>query len=276
LDIADPGALRALLQRHGLWARKGLGQHFLISKKVVETIVEAASFCRSALEIGPGPGVLTGPLSERLERVVALEVDDRMPAVLAESAPAAEVRLENALEADLGAILRELPAPRAVVSNLPYYITAPLLTQIAGARRDFERAVLMMQREVAERIVAAPGDRNRGSLSIFLQSQFEIRKLIAVPPGAFLPPPKVESSVLLFEPTSDLEAEVAADEEEAFFKFVQGGFVQPRKTLVNNLLQSGHPRTWAEEQLSRAGLDVRTRPQALTLAHWGALFRGLR
>jgi 16S rRNA (adenine1518-N6/adenine1519-N6)-dimethyltransferase len=208
--------------------------------------------------------VLTSPLSLSLP-LIALEVDQAMIEALRESAPSADVRKVDALKADLSAVLSELPAPRAVVSNLPYYITGPLLTAIAGACDSFDMAVLMMQKEVAQRVVAPPGSRTRGSLSVFLQAQFKISKVLDVPPGAFYPPPKVESTVLEFVP-------LPSRPDDSLFKFVRVGFTQPRKTLANNLASGlGVPRETVVEWLKACGLDERIRAQELSLEHWASL-----
>jgi 16S rRNA (adenine1518-N6/adenine1519-N6)-dimethyltransferase len=265
LNLADPSTLKAFLQRRGLWARKGLGQHFLCSAKVVEGIVSRCMGCAGVLEIGPGPGVLTTTLSS-FSRVIALEVDQAMIEALGESAPLADVRKLDALKADLPAILTELPTPRAVVSNLPYYITGPLLTAIAGASPCFDKAVLMMQKEVAQRVAAPAGSSARGSLSVFLQSQFAISKVLDVPAGAFYPPPKVDSTVLEFVPFPSRPG-------EALFGFVRVGFAQPRKTLANNLSAGlGVPREDALLWLRSCGLDERIRAQELSLEDWKGLF----
>lgn len=185
-----------------------------------------------------------------------------MIGILTDTAPKARVIEEDALKADLGALLESLPEPRAVVSNLPYYITGPLLTRVAEARARFDRAVLMMQKEVADRVVAKPGDSARGSLSVFLQAQFEISKVASVPAGSFYPPPKVDSTVLLFVPT-------ASGDNQALFDMVRRGFTQPRKTLANNLAgHSGVRREAVAAILESIGLDARVRPHVLTLDQW--------
>jgi len=219
---------------------------------------------RGLLEIGPGPGVLTGPLSESVEHFIALEVDARMAGALSESAPRAEVRVADALKADLTSLLAALPSPRGIVSNLPYFITGPLVTKIAEAWRSWDRAVLMMQREVAARILAEPGNSDRGSLSVYLQSQFSISKVCEVPSSAFLPPPKIDSAVLEFTP-------LGVTIEPEFFAFVRAGFKQPRKTLANNLRAFGLAPDEILARLDGAGLDERVRPHMLTLEQWGTL-----
>lgn len=224
---------------------------------------------RGLLEIGPGPGVLTSPLSHAAERMVALELDERMVAALRDSAPAADVRQADALKADLTAILQELPEPRGIVSNLPYYITGPLLGRIADARAHFATAVLMMQKEVADRIRAKPGHRERGSLSVALQAAFEIRLVAQAPAGAFLPPPKVDSTVLEFVPRP---SGLPADREAQTLRLVRIGFGQPRKTLANNLMAGLHiDREAAEKAIDALSLEEKIRPQELTFEQWAAL-----
>ena len=265
MRLDQPDTLRAFLKRHGLRPDKGLGQHFLVHEATVDAIVAVASSCAGVLEIGPGPGVLTGPLSEAAERTIAIELDATMPLLLKESAPKARVVKEDALQADLGALLAELPAPRAVVSNLPYYITGPLLGRIADARAGFDVAVLMMQREVADRILAAPGRRERGALSVALQSQFAISRVVNVPAAAFLPPPKVDSAVLRLTPRFDGLSDEA-------IRLVRLGFAQPRKTLVNNLVAGLHvSRDETVERVEAAGLSETVRPAELTEGDWAKL-----
>lgn len=273
MNLADPGVLKQFLGRHGLSASKGLGQHFLVSPKVVSAIVSSLEGCRGLLEIGPGPGVLTSPLSEAADQMIALELDPRMVEALKESAPRAEVRQTDALQADLSVILRSLSEPRGVVSNLPYYITGPLLTKIAESRGHYVKAVLMMQREVAERVLAGPKTPERGSLSVYLQLQFDIRLLARAPAGAFLPPPKVDSAVLELTPKS---LPVAVEKAPALFRLIRLGFGQPRKTLVNNLVAGLHvDRTVATRAIQNAGLGEMARPQELENAAWVGLLEAV-
>lgn len=265
LDLTDPGTLKAFLARYGLSADKRLGQHFLCSSRVVDAIEKRLSSCKGVLEIGPGPGVITSRVDAFAEKAIAIELDRGMVAALAESAPHTDVRELDALKVDLTSILNELPEPRGLVSNLPYYITGPLLTRIAEARTGYERAILMMQKEVAERVMAGPKTSERGSLSVYLQSQFEIEKVVSAPAGAFLPPPKVDSTVLEFRP-------LPVERSPLFFKLVRSGFTQPRKTLTNNLVAGfALQREQALERIKAAGLGELARPQELTLAEWEAL-----
>lgn len=236
----------------------------------MDAIVTAVQDCPGRLEIGPGHGVLTSWLSLPPARCVAFEVDERMPAALAESSPAAEIRWESALEADLGAALASLPGPRAVVSNLPYYITGPLLERISQVRDQYEVAVLMMQREVAQRILAPAGHTDRGAASVVLQAEFSIRKVVDAPAGAFLPPPKVESTVLALTPRS-------ASIPEGFSEVVHRGFAQRRKTLANNLCAGyGRSRDEVLGWIAAEGLPPTARAQELTEAQWMGITRRVR
>lgn len=268
MNLADPGILKAFLARHGLNASKGLGQHFLCSANVVKSIVKSVGGCKGVLEIGPGPGVLTSPLAEVAE-VLALELDPTMVEALKESAPGARVLQEDALRANLREFLLSLPEPRAIVSNLPYYITGPLLQRIAEQRLLIDCAVLMMQKEVAMRIMAGPKTSARGSLSVYLQSQFDITIVAQVPAGAFMPPPKVQSTVLKFSPITPAVGPML---ENLYFKAIRVGFAHPRKTLANNLAVGFHqPRDLMLQAIDRSGLGEKARPQEMSLEEWASL-----
>lgn len=219
----------------------------------------------SVLEIGPGPGVLTQRLAKGISHVTALEIDPRYVRLLAETAPTATILPGDALQADLGEILRSMPAPRAIVSNLPYYITSPLLQRIADVRQDLDLAVLMMQKEVAARIAAQPGESERGSLSVYLQAHFEIQGVRDVPAGCFLPPPKVDSRVLSFVPTR-------TETSESVFRLVRLGFAQPRKTLANNLATGLRiERDRVIDVLEALGMQEKSRAQELSIDQWKAI-----
>ena len=253
-------ALVHFLGRHGLAADKKLGQHFLADPVIVAEMVGALNGIRSVLEVGPGPGILTGPLCDAVENVAFIEIDERMRAPLSQTAPPARAHFGDALQTDLGPILDSLEGPRAIVSNLPYYITAPLLERFTAQRERVSRMVLMMQREVGDRIVAPAGKGDRGSLSVSLQRLFTIERLVNVPAEAFAPPPKVQSIVLLLTPR-----EVATDPE--FEKFVRSAFVHPRKTLANNL-SAIHARDRLDSTMAQIGLSPTIRPHQLTEEQW--------
>lgn len=221
--------------------------------------------------MGPGPGVLTQALADEKRRVMAVELDPRMAGALSESAPLAEVLIADALKSDLNGLLDQLPEPRAIVSNMPYNITGPLLAKFAEVRDRIDRAVLMMQKEVGSRILAEPGNSDRGALSVCLQAQFAIQKVCQVPPGAFEPPPKVDSIVLRLNPQP---TPGSAQDEARLFGCVRAGFTQPRKTLLNNLGVT-YGKQEVERVLATLELDARIRPHMLALEQWRQIARAL-
>lgn len=248
--------------------RRKLGQHYLINGAVLGRI--AAAVCEPdeplVIEIGPGRGALTERLLARAQRVVAIEIDGWLVEDLGRRF-AGETRLEivhaDVLETDLARW-----GSAAFVGNLPYYITSPILERIVRARGTVRRAVLMVQKEVAERMTAGPGSRDYGYLTVALALFYEARLLSVVPPTAFHPPPKVDSAVVRLDPHGR-GAALGITDPAAFLAFVARSFHQKRKTLRNNL--SG---AWPKEKvdaLPEAGL----RAEQLTLESFATLYRRL-
>lgn len=209
------------------------------------------------LEIGPGPATLTKGLAE-FAHVVAVDVDPRVEPIVAEVAPNARFVCADVLSVDLESLVREMPAPCGVVSNMPYNITGPLLERVAGLAGQIDRAVLMMQAEVARKVLAGPGSSQRGALSVCMQWDFEIGVVAQVPPGAFYPPPKVLSTVLRLAPRT-------ARPNEAARAIVRKGFSHPRKTLVGNL---GWPREPLVALLAELGHAPTVRAHQLSGEDW--------
>jgi len=266
-DHQEGIGLRDLLAKHGVRPHKKFGQHFLVSKAVVGKIITRVGDCVGVLEIGPGPGVLTKPISENGTRIIAVELDRQILPVLQEFAPLAEIIQGDALKTDLAALMASLPEPRALVSNMPYNITGPLLEAFTNMRSLYVRAVLMMQREVAQKILATPGDSGRGALSVVMQAHFEIKRVCQAPPGAFMPPPKVESTVLEFVPR---RSELTDEQLETVLTIVRSGFTQPRKTILNNI--SGLlGREETEALLEARKMNPQLRPHQLTWEQWKSL-----
>ncbi len=261
-------ALAHFLGRHGLAAEKKLGQHFLADPAIVARMVAALDGIRSVLEVGPGPGILTGPMCDAVTNVAFIEIDERMRAPLSQTAPTARAHFGDALQTDLAPILDDLEAPRAIVSNLPYYITAPLLERFTAQRAKVDRMVLMMQKEVGDRIAAPAAKGERGSLSVSLQRLFTIERLVDVPPEAFAPPPKVRSVVLVLTPR-DVQA------DPSFEKLVRAAFTHPRKTLANNL-GAVYPREQVVGVAERVGLEPTIRPHQLDEEQWLKLQSALK
>ena len=228
VNLTDAGELTGFLRKHGLKADKSLGQHFLCAPDIVHAIVRAAGTYSGCLEVGPGLGVLTTFLAKKAEAMSAVEFDSRMVKPLADSAPSCKVIVGDALRVDLATILEELPEPRVLVSNMPYYITGPLLARFSDVRHLCGAMVLMMQKEVGEKIVAEPKNRDRGALSVNIQSMFKVEFVVKAGGECFMPPPKVDSVVLKLTPRDDVFP-------DGFAKIVKAGHMQPRKTLLNNL-----------------------------------------
>ena len=266
--------LRLHLNQFGVHADKSLGQHFLADEDVVHQIVKAALFAgpsltRSVLEIGPGPGILTRPLSSAAE-VCAVEIDSKVLRALASSARTANVICGDALQLDLRPILDQMQGPIALVSNIPYYITGPLLERFAGVRDFYQIAVLMIQKEVADRILAPARHADRGALSASLQLQFQIQRVVNVPGDAFIPPPKVSSTVIAMFPRA------RQPDEDDLLKLIHRGFAQRRKTLLNNLLVGQQEkRDELEAMLYQLGISEGARAQDLEEAEWILLHKTL-
>ncbi|MEL6445690.1 MAG: 16S rRNA (adenine(1518)-N(6)/adenine(1519)-N(6))-dimethyltransferase RsmA [Bacteroidota bacterium] len=217
--------------------KKSLGQHFLHDRHAIARIVAAldAEPDDPVVEIGPGTGALTKPLADRFARLVALEVDERAIEVLQAELPGLDVRHTDVLDADWAALAAELRAGEhglTVVGNLPYYITSPILFALLGARRHLRRAVVMMQKEVAERLVAEPGTKAYGILSVQLQLWARPSYLFTVKPGAFSPPPKVDSAVVALDFSDIEEPDV---DEDRLRNVVRTAFGQRRKMLRSSL-----------------------------------------
>lgn len=268
--LASPRAVRDLLERHGLAADKGFGQNFLVDAAVLSHIVAAADPQPDdvAFEVGPGLGVLTRELAARVRRVVAVELDRRFAPVLADTlADRANVDLHfvDALAFDM----RQLPDGTLMAANLPYNVATPLLVRALESRR-FRRIVALVQREVAERLVAAPGSGAYGALSVTVRHWAAAEIVRHVKPTAFLPPPKVTSSVVRLHPRAD--AVPAAD----LLDFVHTCFRHRRKTLRKNLDLAGVPRADAETALAAAGLDRQVRAEQLGIEDFRTLFRALQ
>jgi len=233
LDLSDRRALRALLDRHDVRAAKGIGQHFLVDRSALAAIVEAAELSADddVLEIGPGPGVLTAVLADRARSVTAIEIDERMIKVLHDTVGGREnVRIVrgDALEVDLYAAAPR--PPTRIVANLPYQITSPLLIRFLEDPRRAPLMVVLVQDEVATRIVAQPGDaKERGFLSVFVQCFAEPRIVRRVPAGSFQPPPKVDSAIVALRIRA--EPAFAPLDRAAFLALVSDAFRHRRKQL---------------------------------------------
>jgi 16S rRNA (adenine1518-N6/adenine1519-N6)-dimethyltransferase len=262
-----------LLKRYKGRAQRRYGQHFLASQGIVDKICDGADLNPESrvLEIGPGLGVLTETLLDRAGRVLALELDSSMIEVLTERFGKGTLELHHG-DASKIEDWSELVEGGGwvVVANLPYNIGTGILTSMLGHPESFSRLVLMRQKEVAERILAPAGDRKRGSLSVYCQTRARVSRVVKAPPGAFYPPPKVDSWVIRLDLLAAPEiAEVSPAHHE---RVVQAGFSAPRKTIRNGL--SKHfARAEVDAALASMELDSSLRPAALSGENWVDLAR---
>ena len=268
--IARPAVTKHILQSFGIRMSKRLGQNFLVDENIVAQIVRAAALepGERVLEIGPGIGTLTQALAETGADVVAVELDKKLPQVLAKTLAAYEnVRIVQGdiLKVDIGALIE---GPFKVVANLPYYITTPILMTLLERRLPATRLVTMVQKEVAERMTAAPGGKAYGALSVAVQYYTQPRVVASVPPRSFIPAPEVESTVVCCDVRE--KPPVEAD-ERLFFRVVKAAFAQRRKTLANTLKTTGIPAETLQAALERAGIDGRRRGETLSLAEFAAV-----
>ena len=272
-------SVRASLRGAGLAARHGLSQNFLTDEDVLEAIVELAapSSDRQILEIGPGLGVLTGALLDAGAPVTAIEIDTGLAALLgerfAERIEAGHLQLVegNALDMDL---TRAVEPPYDVVANLPYHITSPMLHALLGAPPRPERLVLMLQREVAERITAPAGGLSY--LAVFVQYHAAARLAFRVPASAFEPAPKVDSAVVVLEPHPPGHWAAPPASEDDLWRLVQAAFRERRKMLHNVLTRQLHlPPDVVLRSLAEAGIAPDRRPQTVAVEEWLTLLETL-
>ena len=277
MNLTNPSELKLLLGKHGFRFSKALGQNFLIASWVPERIAAEAGIDESTgvLEVGPGVGCLTHELAQYAGKVLAVELDERLRTVLAETladCENTEVLFGDVLKQNLPELVKEyFGGLRPVVcANLPYNVTSPLLTAFLEAG-CFETVTVMIQREVAKRLCARPGTADYGAFTVFTQWHAEPEILFDVAPGCFLPAPKVTSSVVQL--TVRKAPPVAVASEKRFFAVVRAAFNQRRKTLLNAL--SSGLNSFTKEQIAQAiadcGLDEKVRGEALGIAEFARL-----
>jgi len=282
-DIATSARTRDIIRKHGFTFKKSLGQNFLVDSRVLDNIIDAANLdeTRGALEIGPGIGALTERLAQAAGKVTAVEIDNRLIPILQDvlsSYGNVGVVHGDVLKTDLHALWREQFADCAgvsVVANLPYYVTTPIVMKLLEEKLPLENIVVMVQKEVAERMAAKPGGKSFGSLSIAVQYYCEPELVCIVPGGAFIPPPNVDSAVIKLK-RREAPAVAVADEAK-FFRVVQAAFAQRRKTLVNNLsaaVGKAHKGELAE-LLQRCGVQPERRAETLSLAEFASVCAAL-
>lgn len=278
-ELATPSRIKAILEQHGINLKHHFGQNFLVDRHYVERIVTAAGVGPDdvVVEIGPGLGVLTSRLAQLASKVVAIEIDreliSALEAILSEHS---NVELVNAdvLKVNWKQLLEQYGIHRfKVVSNLPYYITTPVLTMLFEQELPISAAVVMVQKEVAERMTAAPGSKSYGAFSVFIQYHTTPQLVTVVPRSVFMPQPKVDSAVVRLEVASHTLPFDVFD-EKVFFHVVKAAFGQRRKMLRTALRSLPYPdldQDVIAECLTRAGIDPARRGETLSLAEFAAL-----
>jgi 16S rRNA (adenine1518-N6/adenine1519-N6)-dimethyltransferase len=272
-------APRALLDKYGLRAKKSWGQNFLSDEEILDHIARLAAEREGepVVELGGGLGHLTARLAARA-RVTVVERDRDMARVLrGELGDRIALVEADAVRVDYAALARAAGAPAiAVVGNLPYHLTSPILFSILDQRASVTRAVFLVQREVAERLAAAPGTKDWGLLSVLLQQEAHVSVERRVPAGAFFPPPKVESAVVRVAFREPAAPEAAPLDPARFRRLVKAGFAQRRKVLANALAAADiAPAEALAAALAAAGIDGRRRGETLAVSEWVALERAL-
>jgi len=284
-DIASLSRTREIIKKYDLKLKKSLGQNFLTDANILQKIVKVAGLDQpvNVLEIGPGIGALTEHLARMVQQVLAVEIDQRMFAILRETLspyPNVTVVNQDILKADLkqeAAKVFTKPLPLKVVANLPYYVTTPILMHLIESELKIKQIVVMIQKEVAERISARPGSKAYGSLSVAVQYFMEAHIAFTVPKAVFIPQPNVDSAVLsLVKRETPV---VSVTDEKAFFYLIKAAFAMRRKTLWNNLLHAYGKDQKTQNKLLKAldssKIDPKRRGETLTIQEFATLSNAL-
>ena len=286
MRIADYSVTKAVLERHGFTFKKSFGQNFLTDTNILQKIVDTAEIDDqvNVIEIGPGIGALTEFLAERAAQVMAFEIDHRLVPILEDTLRDFDnvtVVNEDILKVDLAQHIQNFKNPDLpikVVANLPYYITTPILMHLIESGIPFSEFVVMMQKEVADRISAQPNTKAYGSLSIAVQYYMTAKVAFIVPRTVFVPAPNVDSAILKM--VRRPEPAVAVEDESFFFKVSKASFTHRRKTLWNNLTgyfgKTEEVKDKLTKALDQAGLSPSVRGEALSLAEFASLADALK
>jgi len=273
--------LRRQLKERDIRPRKSLGQHFVVDARVLGRIVDCAELEKEdiVVEIGAGVGNLTAPLAERVKKVYALEIDPRLAEVLREKFgrdSRVEIIEGDALPFDFASLLRKGRQRMKVVANLPYEISSPMIFRLLEERKCFSLLVLMLQMEVARRIVAERGTKDYGPLSVWCQLYTRPEIMFSIPPGAFHPRPRVDSALMKFEILPRPKVEIG--DEQVLHRVIRSAFGHRRKTLTN-AIQMGEfahlPKERVQQVLRSIGINPDARGETLTLKQFGDLARAI-
>lgn len=281
MKLYEPSQIREIKRRFGFRFSKSLGQNFLIDKPVIDGIVEGAGINEEDLviEIGPGIGVLTDALSEKAGKVVAIEIDKGLLEILKYTLPGKEnvtIVNGNVLKMDLGALIeqeKEGCSHVKIAGNLPYYITTPIIMKLLEDTKGFESVTVMMQKEVAERIISGPGSKAYGAISLAVQYYADVTWIEDVEKSSFMPEPKVDSAVIRMDILDS--PRVSPLDEKIFFEVIRSAFSKRRKTLLNSLSGVAGDKDELRAILEKAGIDEKRRAEELSLEDYKEIADGV-
>lgn len=280
MELTSPKVIKQIAEQFDFGFSKGLGQNFLLDPQVLDKIADAADIDEGVLEIGPGFGVLTKRLCQTGKKVVSIEIDKRLIPVLdftLSEFDNVKIIEKDILKTDVKALIDEEFSGKkiSVAANLPYYITTPIITKLIEEKLPIKNIVVMVQKEVAERIAAKPGKKDYGAISVLCQYYTNPRLVTIVPKGSFYPAPKVDSAVLCMEVQDKPNVDVL--DEKLFFKVVRAAFSQRRKTLLNCLSSTF---SCTKEELSNLlisiGIEPTVRGEKLGLYEFGKIADALK
>ncbi|CUA81024.1 16S rRNA (adenine(1518)-N(6)/adenine(1519)-N(6))-dimethyltransferase RsmA [Anoxybacillus suryakundensis] len=280
-DIATPTRTKEILEKYGFSFKKSLGQNFLIEPNILHRIVDFAELSErtGVIEIGPGIGALTEQLARRAKKVVAFEIDQRLLPILADTLspyPNVSIIHQDVLKADVQQVIAEQfmdVDDIMVVANLPYYVTTPIIMKLLTDRLPIRGMVVMLQKEVAERMAAKPGTKDYGSLTVAVQYYTQAETVMHVPRTVFMPKPNVDSAVIRLLKRE--QPAVSVINEDFFFMVVRASFGQRRKTILNNLMSQlpngKEKKVQIEKALENARIDPKRRGETLNIAEFATL-----
>lgn len=275
MDLTDIRTVREIEHKFNFGFSKGLGQNFLLDSTVLDKIADAAQISDGVLEIGPGFGVLTKRLAQEASKVVTVEIDSRLIPVLnftLGNCDNVKIIKGDILKMDTKLLLENEFGEKkiSIAANLPYYITTPIITSLIEAKLHVKNIVVMVQKEVAERIAAKPGTKDYGAITVLCNYYTNPRIVCTVPAQSFYPAPKVDSAVLCMEVLD--KPSVSVKDEKMFFKVVKSAFLHRRKTLVNCLCADfGIEKTALSRMLKNLGIDPQVRGERLGLLEFAKI-----
>jgi 16S rRNA (adenine1518-N6/adenine1519-N6)-dimethyltransferase len=276
-QLTSPSQIKSIMKKHNVRFSKSLGQNFIINDRIIDEIIRRGGISKgdSILEIGPGIGVLTQALAETAHQVIAVELDNKLIPILNETLEDydnVEIIHNDILKIDVGQMIEEkMEKPTKVVANLPYYITTPIIMKLIEEVSGIEEIIVMVQKEVAERMVSGPGTKDYGSLSVAVQYYCDSMIILDVPRDNFMPAPNVDSAAIRLIVKDEPTVEVL--NEAFFFKIIKGAFALRRKTLINSLSKSaiGIDKELLKKILEEMGIDLRIRGEKLDINDFAKL-----